>query len=166
MLSGVMIGTIEFRILTLTISAAPYITNIIKDNQSIVDNEKIMVATPKTIVEYINIFPAFLIGGSCVKSIPVTTPPTAGIERSIPRPSGPILSISTANTGNIPIIPLNRTAARSIVIVPKTILVFQTYAKPPNNILIVIFFKFVAVFGFCNKNPKITYIKKLIEATK
>jgi hypothetical protein len=90
------------------------------------DRANIVFESPNIVIEMSKFFPALFIGGSCVRIIPVNTPPTAGIVLNKPRPSGPICKISIAKIGSIPIIPPNKTANKSIDIVPRTSLVLHT----------------------------------------
>ena len=153
-------------IYTLTISAAPYINSIKRESHSIDDTANTAVAEPNTIIEIIKFLPALFIGGSCVRIIPVKTPPTAGIVLNKPKPSGPIFKISMANIGSIPIMPPNKTANKSRDIVPRISFVFQTYTKPLMTTDKEIDLRLLEFFGFFNRSvdkveiPKQTIAKK------
>ena len=134
--------------------------SIKRDSHREDDSANIAVAEPKTIIEIIKFLPALFIGGSCVRRIPVKTPPTAGIVLNKPRPSGPIFRISMANIGSIPIIPPNKTANKSMDIVPRISFVFQTYTKPLITTDKEIDLRLLEFFGFFNRSVDSVEIPK------
>ncbi len=117
--SGVSSCTKAPRMTMLTMSAAPSTTSTPRESQNDVDRPKAMVVTPKMPTERNMIRPTLRSMRKCASQNDIARAPTAGAERSRPRPQGPVSRMSLANTGSRAVAPPRSTANRSSEIAPK-----------------------------------------------
>lgn len=117
--SGVSSCTKAPRMTMLTMSAAPSTTSTPRDSQNDFDRPKAMVARPKMPTERNMIRPTLRSMLKCASQNDIARAPTAGAERSRPRPQGPVSRMSLANTGSRAVAPPRSTANRSREIAPK-----------------------------------------------
>ncbi|MNO81969.1 hypothetical protein D3C76_732280 [compost metagenome] len=100
-------------------SAAPSTTSTPSDSQNEVDRPKAMVAAPKMPTARNMIRPTLRSMGKRASQNDISSAPTAGAERSRPRPQGPVSRMSRANTGSSAVAPPSSTANRSSEMAPK-----------------------------------------------
>ncbi|MNF92164.1 hypothetical protein D3C84_748010 [compost metagenome] len=117
--SGVCSCTKAPRITMLIMSAAPSTASTARENQKEVDSPKAMVATPNTPTEVNMIRPTLRSMGKRASQKDISSAPTAGAERSRPRPQGPVSRMSLANTGSRAVAPPSSTAKRSREMAPR-----------------------------------------------
>ena len=83
----------------LIMSAAPSTTRTAIENQKDVDSPNAMVATPNTPTAVNMMRPTLRSTGNRASHNDIISAPTAGAERNMPRPHGPVSRMSLANTG-------------------------------------------------------------------
>ena len=94
--SGVRICTSEWRITTLSRSAAPSTVSAASDTSRFVDTPNTMVATPNTRTAPKKIGPAPCWTGRRASTTDETSAPIAGAARNRPSPHGPVPRMSRA----------------------------------------------------------------------
>ena len=117
----------------LIMSAAPKTTSAARLNHSEVDRPKPMVATPKIATELNITGPTRRSMGNRASHSDISSAPTAGAERSRPRPQGPVSRMSLANTGSSAVAPLSSTASMSIDTAPNTAGRLRIKRKPASS---------------------------------
>ena len=117
---GVSSCTIDMRMTTLTMSAAPVTINATSDKIKLVETPNTSVARPYTATASNIRRPTLRSTGQRVSTADISSAPTAGAARSNPRPVGPTCRISFANIGNSAVAPPSSTANKSSEIAPST----------------------------------------------
>jgi len=103
----------------LIMSAAPSTTSTASENQNEVDRPKAMVATPNTPTAVNITRPTLRSTENRASHSDISNAPTAGADRSRPRPQAPVSRMSLANTGNSAVAPPSSTANRSREMAPR-----------------------------------------------
>ena len=131
--SGVSSCTSDWRITTLTMSAAPTTTNATSDSANDVDNPNTNVAAPYNATAPSSTWPARRVIGQRVSATDSANAPAAGAARSRPRPHGPTNSTSFAKIGSSAVAPPSSTANRSSEMAPSTTGLLRTKRTPPSS---------------------------------
>ncbi len=84
------------RTTTLTLSKSPVRNSMAQESQKLFEKPNTTVARPKPATAIRRFLPARRIGGRCASSIAMQSEPSAGAERSQPRPCSPTARMSRA----------------------------------------------------------------------
>ena len=131
---GVSSCTIDMRITTLTMSAAPLTIKAAKEIANTVERPNTRVLKPNTATASNIRRPTLRSTGQRASTTDMSKAPTAGEARSNPSPQGPTCSTSLANIGNNAVAPPSNTANKSSEIAPSTGLLCQMKRKPANTV--------------------------------
>ena len=118
--SGVASCTSDWRITTLTMSAAPDKASTASDSAKLVDRPNSTIVAPYSATDPSSQTPLRRCTGQRVSSSDITNAPAAGAARSNPKPQGPVCRMSRAKIGSSATAPPSSTANRSSETAPST----------------------------------------------